>query len=126
MERAERWFEYFFSTGLSIVPLLEKRNEAFKKILLLAGNTAEVNETLERAVELAQTNEAQLTVVDVLKETPGKARSTGTSLPPSERREMTPKSRLETLITPVKDKGVRIDCSVLTVKPDGFVTPVTI
>ena len=84
-----------------------------KKILLLAGNTAEANETLERAVELAQTNQAQLTVVDVLKETPGKAHTTGTSLPPSERGEMTPESRLETLIAPVKDKGVRIDAKVL-------------
>lgn len=88
--------------------------QRFKNILLLASNTTEMNETLERAVELAESNQAQLTVVDVLKEAPKKADPAGTSLPPSEREEMTPENRLERLIAPIKDKGVRIDTKVLT------------
>ena len=88
--------------------------QRFKNILLLASNTAAMNETLERAVELAESNQAQLTVMDVLKEARKKADPAGTSLPPSERGEMTPENRLERLIAPIKDKGVRIDAKVLT------------
>jgi hypothetical protein len=38
--------------------------QRFKKILLLASNGKEMSETLERAVELSEDNQAQMTVVD--------------------------------------------------------------
>lgn len=44
--------------------------QRFRNILLLASNTMEMDETFERAVELAENNQSQLTVVDVLKELP--------------------------------------------------------
>ncbi len=88
--------------------------QRFKNILVLASNTAEMSETLERAVELAESNQAQLTVVDVLKESPKKNDPAKTSLPPSEPGEMTPENRLERLIAPIRDKGIRIDTKVLT------------
>ena len=88
--------------------------QRFKKILLLDSNTAERSETLERAVELAENNQAQLTVVDVLKESLEKKVPAKTSLPSSEPGEMTPEERLEQLIAPIKDKGVRVDAKVLT------------
>jgi len=88
--------------------------QRFKNILLLASNTAEMSESLERAVELAEINQAQLTVVDVLKESPKKKDPAKTSLPPSEPGEMTPENRLEQLIAPIRDKGIRIDAKVLT------------
>jgi nucleotide-binding universal stress UspA family protein len=88
--------------------------QRFKNILLLASNTAEMNETLERAVELAEINQAQLTVVDVLKEVPKIKNPAKTSLPLSEPGEMAPENGLERLIAPIRDKGVRIDAKVLT------------
>ena len=88
--------------------------QRFKNILLVASSTAEMGETLDRAVELAQDNQAQLTVVDVLKEPSASRAPTGPSLPPLEPGEMTPESRLEHLIAPIRDKGVRIDAKVLT------------
>ncbi len=88
--------------------------QRFKNILLLASNTAGMNETLERAIELAESNQAKLTVVDVLKEVPKIKKPASTSLPLSEPGEMAPENRLERLIAPIRDKGVRIDAKVLT------------
>jgi len=88
--------------------------QRFKNILLLASNTAEMSETLGRAVKLAESNQAHLTVVDVLKESPKTKGPAKTSLPPSDPGEMTPEDRLEQLIAPIRDNGVRIEAKVLT------------
>lgn len=87
--------------------------QRFKHVLLLASNTAEMNETLKRAVELAESNQAQLTVVDVLEEARNTEDPAKTSLPLSEPGEMAPENRLERLIAPIRDRGVRIDAKVL-------------
>lgn len=88
--------------------------QRFKNILLLVDATAETSETLDRAVELAETNQAQLTVVDVLKEAPENKAPAKTPLSTSEPGKMAPEDRLERLIAPIRDKGVRIDAKVLT------------
>jgi len=88
--------------------------QRFKNILLLASDAAEMSETLERAVELAENNQAQLTVVDVLKESLKTKEPANTSPLPLDPGEMTPEDRLERLIAPIRDKGVRIDAKVLT------------
>ena len=72
--------------------------QRFHNILLLASNTMEMDETFDRAVELAENNQAQLTVVDVLKELPPKKDPAKTSVPLSKSGEMTPEDRLERLI----------------------------
>ncbi|MFC1680482.1 universal stress protein [Pseudomonadota bacterium] len=88
--------------------------QRFKNILLLVSNTAEMDETLERAVELAESNQAQLTVVDVLKEVRKARDPAEISSPLSKPGEVPPENRLERLIAPTRDKGVRIDTRVLT------------
>ncbi|MGB5451152.1 MAG: universal stress protein [Sedimenticolaceae bacterium] len=88
--------------------------QRFKNILLVASSTAEMSETLDRAVQLAQDNQAQLTVVDIRKEPLISKDPTEPSLPPLEPRETTPENGLERLIAPIRAKGVRIDAKVLT------------
>jgi len=84
----------------------------FRKILLLANNTTIMDETLKRAVQLAQNNQAQLTVVDVLKEPIQEIDPAQ-----SESGVIRTEDRLERLIAPIRDKGVRIDAKVLTGVP---------
>lgn len=73
----------------------------FKKILLVSREGPGERATLARAVELAKRNRACLTLVEVVEELPREVRMLVTARPP-------------------------VELEKLTVKPQGFVTPVTV
>ena len=82
----------------------------FENILLVSDPHDPDEMALERAVSLAKTNQAQLTVAEVMEDSLGTVCRTGMA-------GFFIGNTAEEILQ-------KVDCSVLTVKPDAFVTPV--
>ena len=90
--------------------------QRFKKILILIPTRIEQDETFDRAVELARFNQAAMTVVTVMQETPVYGEPAAEELSSAEpERQLA--DRLEQLIAPTRDSGLQIDAKVLTGVP---------
>ena len=105
----------------------------FKNILLVCNFDARQHLAVDRAVSLAKQNEARLTVFSVVKELPVNARMAITTMPPQELLELEINDRREkvdALVADMRQQRVdarnEVNCSVLMVKQEGFVTPVTL
>jgi len=111
--------------------------QRFKNILLVFDGETEGKATLDRVVTLARRNQAQLTVVDVLSHRVHLVKGNlGTMIPQLAEKEQVDLIVMGTVcrtglagffIGNTAERVLQqVDCSVLTVKPDGFVTPVTL
>ncbi len=89
----------------------------FKNILFVSDQD---RSALKRALALAKTNRAQLTVVDVIEELPQRARIVATVKPPQDLQQLIVndrKERLEKFVAPFRKKGTRVNTNVLVGKP---------
>lgn len=94
--------------------------QRFKKILLVYDSRTGEESTLERAVSLAKSNGADLTLVDVLEELPSDLRTLITSLHPLDLQEIAISERqkiLDDIIHPISTGGVRVSAKVLAGTP---------
>ncbi|MBW2287259.1 MAG: universal stress protein [Deltaproteobacteria bacterium] len=92
----------------------------FKKILLVSREGTGERTTLARAVELAKRNRARLTLVEVVEEIPRELRMLVTAIPPIDLEKLVVKERkerLEALVAPLVDDGVRAAAAVLVGTP---------
>lgn len=92
----------------------------FKKILVVTDGGNKEQITLKRAVGLAKTNQATLTVVEVVEKSPRDMKTLIASMDLEDIQDMIIKERLEELnrlISPIRDKGVPISAKVLLGKP---------
>jgi nucleotide-binding universal stress UspA family protein len=92
----------------------------FRDILLLADSKTEGERTLKRAVSLAKSNQARLTVVDVVKKMPGDMQRLFRSKHLADIQDLIIQDRLKQLkhlITPIKDEGVQVTAKVLQGRP---------
>jgi len=92
----------------------------FKKILLVSREGTGERATLTRAVELAKRNRARLTLVEVVEELPREVRMLVTAMPPIDLEKLVVKERkerLEALVAPLVDDGVRAAAAVLVGTP---------
>ncbi len=92
----------------------------FKNILLVAYGAHDIRAALKRAVKLAKSNQAQLTLVDVVEKLPGDARTLLKDISPSEiegRVTQQHLKALEKLTAPLKDGGLQISAKVLVGTP---------
>jgi nucleotide-binding universal stress UspA family protein len=88
----------------------------FKKILLVSREGTGERATLARAVELAKRNRAHLTLVEVVEEPPRELRMLVTAMPPADLAKLVikeRKERLEALVAPLVEDGVRAAATVL-------------
>ncbi len=91
----------------------------FKNILLVYNGTEQGESTLMRTVNLAITNQAALTVIDVIGEPPRDYQMLITALLPEEIMELAVKEQnehLERYITPIRKAGVQVSAKVLVGK----------
>ena len=82
----------------------------FKKILLISRESTSARATLARAVELAKRNRARLTLIEVVEELPRELLALITTATPRELRKLAikeRKERLEALVAPLLEDGVR-------------------
>jgi len=82
----------------------------FKKILLVSRESTGARATLARAVELAKRNRARLTLIEVVEELPRELLALITTATPRELRKLAikeRKERLEALVAPLLEDGVR-------------------
>ena len=92
----------------------------FKNILLVCDFKTKQNMAVERAVSLAQQNEALLTVITVVKEIPSKMSMAITAVTPQELFELVINDRREkvdTLVTDIRKQGVDARSLVVTGTP---------
>ena len=90
----------------------------FKKILLVSREGTGERATLARAVELAKRNRARLTLIEVVEELPRNRRMLITAMPPVDLEKLIVKERkerLEALVAPLLDDGVRAAAAVLAI-----------
>jgi len=88
----------------------------FKKILLVSREGTGERATLARAVELAKRNRARLALVEVVEELPRELRMLITAMPPADLEKLVVKERkerLEALVAPLVEDGVRAAAVVL-------------
>jgi nucleotide-binding universal stress UspA family protein len=94
--------------------------QRFKKILLVYDGKAGERSSLERAVALAKSNRAELTLVDVIEELPGDLDMFIASVHPEDVRDAAVNERqgeLEEIIRPVKDEGIQVSANVFCGRP---------
>ena len=92
----------------------------FKKILVVAHSKSKGQVTLKRAVALAETNQATLTVVEAIERLPPDAQTLITSMPLEDIQNMIVEERLKglnQLISPIKEKGIQVSSKVLLGTP---------
>lgn len=92
----------------------------FKNILLVAGGEGWKDSALQRAVILAKSNSAHLTVVDVVEELPRDLRMLITSMHLADIQRLAVGERLnelKQLIAPILNKGVKVSAKVLIGTP---------
>lgn len=92
----------------------------FKKILVVTAGTNKEQVTLKRAVALAKTNQATLTVVEAFEKSPRDMKTLVTSMDLEDIQDMIIKERLKELnrlISPIKDKGIPISAKVFVGTP---------
>ena len=92
----------------------------FKHILLVAYGSGDIRAALRRAVRLAEENEAQLTIVDVVAKLPDLAGTPLKEMSPSEIKDKVTEQHLKELTeltVPIKDKGLQISTKVLVGTP---------
>lgn len=90
--------------------------QRFKNILLVAGGANWEEVALKRAVALAKTNRARLSVVDVVAELPRDLRMLITSMHLADVQRLAVSERLKDLkhlIEPVQKKGIKVSAKVL-------------
>ena len=103
--------------------ILKKETRAvkrFKNILLLANQGTGDQAILRRAASLAETNRAQLTVVDVIEELPRDMQKLIVVITPMELQKSVIQERqkqLERLVAPIRKEGLRIGVNVLIGTP---------
>jgi nucleotide-binding universal stress UspA family protein len=88
----------------------------FKKILLVSREGTGERATLARAVDLAKRNRAHLTLVEVVEEPPRELRMLVTAMPPADLQKLVikeRKERLEAIVAPLVEDGVRAAATVL-------------
>jgi universal stress protein E len=93
--------------------------QRFKNILLVYDDTEPRKSTLERAVNLATRNQAQLTIIDVIEEIPPDFQMLVMALHPQEIMEIAvkkQKERLDQYIAPLQEAGLRVNTKVLAGK----------
>ncbi len=94
--------------------------QRFKKILLVYDGKAGEEATLERAVDLAKRNNAELTLVDVIETLPRDFEILVTSIHPKDLQDAAINERqqeLDEVVRRVKDEGVRGSAKVLCGRP---------
>lgn len=97
--------------------------QRFKNILLVADKATDDSSrytTVERAIALAQHNQAKLKLVEVLEELPSHSSHLYKVVPRAELREMLIEHRLEALdklVAPVRETGLQINTKVLVGTP---------
>ena len=92
----------------------------FKNILLAYDGKTEMSAALTRALDLARTNEAVLTVLEVVEEFPGQLKKWMTTKDTRDLKEgiiREASDRLGTLLRPAVTKGIRVNKKVLVGKP---------
>lgn len=92
----------------------------FSKILLVADSAREESTAFRRAVQLADTNQADLTIVDVVREIPNGMQMAITAVPYDELTDMAVADAREVLENTAaigRDSNVKISVDVLTGKP---------
>ena len=92
----------------------------FKNILLLANQGTGDQAILRRAASLAETNRAQLVVVDVIEELPHDMQKLIVVITPMELQKSVTQERqkqLERVVAPIRKEGLRVGVNVLTGTP---------
>ena len=92
----------------------------FKNILLVAGGEGWEETALKRAVTIAKNNKAKLKIVEVIEELPRGTRMLITTMHLEDIQEAIIKERLkklEHLIAPIRDEGVRVTAKVVCGTP---------
>ena len=92
----------------------------FRNILVLLNTGAGDKAILRRAASLAETNRAQLTIVNVIDDLPGDMRMLVVAITPVELQELIVEERrkyLEQMVATLGKKGIRVGVKVLTGTP---------
>ncbi len=92
----------------------------FKNILLVAGGVGWEETALKRAVTIAKNNKAKLKVIEVIEELPWEMRMLITKIHLADIQEAAIRKRLgklEHIIVPIRDKGIRITAKVVCGTP---------
>lgn len=110
-----------FKYGVKFNPnIKEKDMKRFKKILVVTDGGNKEQITLKRAVSLAKTNQATLTVVEAVEKSPRDMKTLISSMDLEDIQDMIIKQRLKELnrlISPIKDKGIPVSAKVLLGTP---------
>jgi nucleotide-binding universal stress UspA family protein len=106
-----------------LLSISEKETRAvkrFKNILLIANRGTSDQAILRRATSIAETNRAQLVVVDVIEELPRDMQKLIVVITPMEIQKRVIQERqkqLERLVAPIRKEGLRIGVTVLIGTP---------